>query len=73
MDEIREYLKRELAISDEEYYALVSEQAKKSPTKKDLNNIAQVESIQMQMIDNLGKMVSELLSKVNELEGKING
>lgn len=72
MNQLKEYLKRELGISDEQYESLVNDAKKTSPVN-DLNNIANVEAIQMQMIDNLGQMVGSLMAKVTELEGKING
>ena len=71
MNELRDYLKRELGVTDEQYELLVIEARKTSPVV-DLNNLAMVNAMQMQMIDNLGAMVSMLMNKVNELEAIVN-
>ena len=71
MNELRDYLKRELGVTDEQYELLVIEARKTSPVV-DLNNLAIVNAMQMQMIDNLGAMVSMLMNKVNELEAIVN-
>lgn len=71
MKEIKEYLMRELGVSEEEYSRLVEEKRKSNTVKRDIDNIADVEVIQMQMVDALGQVVSMLMNRVTELEGKI--
>lgn len=71
MKEIKEYLMRELGVSEEEYSRLVEEKRKSNTVKRDIDNIADVEVIQMQMVDALGQVVSMLMDRVTELEGKI--
>lgn len=71
MKEIKEYLMRELGVSEEEYSRLVEEKRKSNTVKRDLDNIADVEVIQMQSVDALGKVVSMLMDRVAELEAKI--
>ena len=70
MNEIREYLKKELGVSDEHYDSMVKQAKETSMPNKNLENIGNTEAIQMQLIDNLGNMVSDLMQRVNELEGK---
>ena len=70
MNEIREYLKKELGVSDEQYDSMVKKAKETSMPNKNLENIGNTEAIQMQLIDNLGNMVSDLMQRVNELEGK---
>ena len=62
---------RELGVSEEEYSRLVEEKRKSNTVKRDIDNIADVEVIQMQMVDALGQVVSMLMDRVTELEGKI--
>ena len=71
MKEIKEYLMRELGVSEEEYNRLVEEKRKSNTVKRDLDNIADVEVIQMQSVDALGQVVSMLMDRVAELEAKI--
>ncbi|MFS0822185.1 hypothetical protein [Bacillus sp. 1P02SD] len=71
MNELKEYLKRELGITDEQYEQLVKEKQEQSPMN-DLNNIALVEALQMQNLNDLSNMVAMLMMKVAELEGKVN-
>lgn len=71
MKEIKEYLMRELGVSEEEYSRLVEEKRKSNTVKRDIDNIADVGVIQMQMVDALGQVVSMLMDRVTELEGKI--
>lgn len=71
MKEIKEYLMRELGVSEEEYNRLVEEKRKSNTVKRDIDNIADVGVIQMQMVDALGQVVSMLMDRVTELEGKI--
>jgi len=58
-------------ISREEVENKIKEYRKTSPVV-DLENLAMVEAMQMQMIDNLGMMVSILMDRVTELEANAN-
>lgn len=66
-----EKMVRDGIITESELQARIAEERVKSPVN-DLNNIGFVEALQMEMIDQLGQMVGELMMKVVELEGKVN-
>jgi hypothetical protein len=55
-----------------EQYDKESEEYVKQSVKGDVDNIGQVEALQMQMIEGQGRVISMLMTKISELEAKVN-
>lgn len=70
LENVIEKLINDGLITESELQNRIDEAKAKSPVN-DLNNIANVESVQMQMINDLGSMVSGLLMQNMSLENRI--
>ncbi|MEC1757364.1 hypothetical protein [Schinkia azotoformans] len=87
IDNLLAFYRTNLGISEEQEQQIIKEMKEldeSNPTSllnanknivlldENTNAIGTVEALQMEMIDQLGTMVGDLMMKVTELEGKVN-
>ncbi len=72
-EEIHDYLAKEgkTNLTKDQFIELVNKHKANSPVN-DLNNIGEIESLQMQMLEQQANTISTLMNKVFELEAKVN-
>lgn len=70
MKYIREHLKEELGVSDEEYRKMVEDKMETSMTKQNMDNIGEVTSAQLALFNDMGRMMAGMMLKIMELEAK---
>lgn len=70
MKYIREHLKEELGVSDEEYRKMVEDKMETSMTKQNMDNIGEVTSAQLALFNDMGQMMASMMMKIMELEAK---
>lgn len=71
MNELKEYLKRELGITDEQYLQLVEIERGKSVTRQDLNNLGDTLIVTLQNDNQLGDLVMSLLMEIESLKTRV--
>ncbi|WP_424236300.1 hypothetical protein [Bhargavaea ginsengi] len=70
MKYIREHLKEELGVSDEEYRKMVEDKMETSMTKQNMDNLGEVTSAQLALFNDMGQMMAGMMMKIMELEAK---
>ena len=71
MNEIKEYLKRELGISDEQYTQMVEVERSKNVTKADLETLGNALVVTFQSDNQLGDLVTALLIEIEQLKARV--